>query len=55
MRCFDMTEEEIHCGAKIGTKPSIFALPPNKKRLIAREGLAVRASVVYGVSVICHL
>ena len=33
MRCFDMTEEEIHCSTKIGTKPSIFALPPNKKTI----------------------
>ena len=55
MRCFDMTEEEIHCSVKIGTKPWIFALPPDKKkRLIARQGLAVEVSVVYGVSVICH-
>lgn len=30
-------------------EPSIFALPPNKKKI--DQGLAVEVSVVYGVSV----
>ena len=54
MRCFDMTEE-IHCSAKIGTKPSILRSHQIKKRLIARQGLAVEVSVVYEVSVMSLL